>query len=107
MLASEPAESPEALDLAAVALTAADIERYLDSRARLMRWGWPEADAEAMADKLVRRDRDADSRVICGECRHYRPGRCRNHRRAGLHAPDVGRDLAALPQSCPGFEILG
>lgn len=97
----------EDLDLSAVAWTDADIARYLDCRARLLRWGWAEPDAEALADKLVRRDREQDERVSCTDCRHYRPGRCGKHRRAGLHAPDVGRDLAALPQSCPGFETVG
>ena len=106
MLASEPAEKPEALDVAAVAWTDIDIARFLDRRARLLRWGWPEPDAEKLADRLVRRDREADPRVSCTDCRHYRPGRCGNHRRAGLQAPDVGRDLAATLQQCPGFETV-
>ena len=95
MTMSEPA--PEPHDLAAVA-------RCLDRRARLMRWGWPEAEAEKLADRLVKRDREDDERVSCTDCRHYRPGRCGNHRRAGLNVPDVGRDLAAMLQRCPGFE---
>jgi hypothetical protein len=87
-----------------VAWTDADIARYLDRRARLMRWGWPEAEAESLAERLVRRDREADSRVSCADCRHYKPaGRCRNHKAAGLLSPDVGRDLAAMLQDCPGF----
>ena len=94
--ASEP-------DPAVIGWTDADIARFTDRRARLMRWGWPEAEAEKLADRLVQRDRDIDDRVSCTDCQHYRPGRCGNHRRAGLHAPDVGRDLAALLQRCPGF----
>lgn len=47
---------------------------------------------------------EPDARVTCLSCRHYRPGRCDNHRRARLSAPDVGRDLAGLLQHCPGFE---
>lgn len=105
--ASEPAESPEALDLAAVAWTDNDMTRFLDRRARLLRWGWAAEDAEKLAERLVRRDREQDERVNCTDCRHYRPGRCGNHRRAGLHAPEVGRDLAALLQRCPGFETVG
>ncbi|MDP1647981.1 MAG: hypothetical protein Q8M01_07255 [Rubrivivax sp.] len=104
MPASKPTESPEALDLAAVAWTDGDIARFLDRRARLLRWGWPEPEAEKLADRLVRRDREADDRVSCTDCRHYRPGRCGNHRQAGLHAPDVERDLAAMLQRCPGFD---
>lgn len=104
MPSSSRAEKIEALDLAAVAWTDGDIARFLDRRARLLRWGWPEHEAEALADRLVRRDREADPRVSCTDCRHYRPGRCGNHRRAGLNVADVGRDLAAMLQRCPGFE---
>jgi hypothetical protein len=89
--------------------TDADIARFLDRRARLMRWGWPAAEAEALAERLVIRDRssergDTDDRASCTDCRHYQPGRCHNHRHAGLHGQDVGRDLASLLQRCAGFE---
>lgn len=87
-----------------VGWTDADIARFLDRRARLMRWGWPEAEAEQLADRLVQRDREHDARVSCTDCTHYRPGRCVNYQRAGLHAPDVGRDLASRLQRCPGFQ---
>ena len=103
MLASRPAEKPEALDLSAVAWTDSDIAGFLGRRARLLRWGWPEADAETLAERLVKRDREHDERVSCADCRHYQPGRCGNHRSAGLNVADVGRDLAALLQRCPGF----
>ena len=82
----------------------ADIARFLDRQARLLRWGWPERDAETVAERLVRRDIEGDDRVSCTDCRHYRPGRCGCHARAGLQRPDVGRDLATLLQRCPGFE---
>jgi hypothetical protein len=95
--------APEALDLDAVAWSADDIERFLDRRTRLLRWGWAEPEAERLAERLVIRDREADPRVSCTDCKHYRVGLCGNHRRAGLQAPDVGRDLAALLQRCPGF----
>lgn len=103
VLASNPAEKPAALDLAGEAWKDGDIVRFLDRRSRLLRWGWPEPEAEALADRLARRDREADPRVSCTDCRHYRPGRCGNHRRAGLNGADVGRDLAALLQRCPAF----
>ena len=99
---SSPAELGP--DLSAVAWTEGDIDRFLSRRARLLRWGWPEPEAEALADRLVRRDRDLDARVSCADCRHYRPDRCSNHRRAGLSTPDVGRVLAGLLQRCPGFK---
>ncbi len=75
---------------------------FLERRARLLRWGWPKDDAEALAERLTMRDHD-DDRMSCTDCRHYRPGRCGNHRRAGLNAADVGRDMAAMLQRCPAF----
>lgn len=73
---------------------------------RLLRWGWPSELAEATADRVARRAADDDRRT-CYECQHYAPGRCRHHKSAGLRHPDVGRDLASLPQRCPGFGELG
>ncbi|MEQ1806496.1 MAG: hypothetical protein ABL900_14070 [Burkholderiaceae bacterium] len=105
MLRDGEPKKPEALDLAAVAATDADISVFLDRRARLMRWGWAEPEAERLAKRLVRRDREQDDRVSCPDCQHYRPSRCGNHRRAGLNVADLGRDLAALLQRCPGFQI--
>jgi hypothetical protein len=89
--------------LSTVACTDTDVARFLDRRARLLRWGWAEPDADALAERLVRRDREADPRVSCADCQHYRPGRCGNHRRAGLGSDEVGRDLAGLLQRCDGF----
>jgi len=84
----------------------ADIARFLARRARLQRWGWSADQAEALADRLTCRDvAGDDDRVSCTDCRHYRPGRCGNHRRAGLHLAELGRDLAGLLQRCPGFQF--
>ena len=83
----------------------ADIERFQDRRARLLRWGWPEPQAERLAERLVQRHREHDVRVSCTECRHYRPGRCGNHKAAMLCTSEVGRDLAALLQRCPGYQV--
>ena len=94
----------ESLDLSAVAWTDGDIARFLDRRARLLRWGWPEPEAEKLADRLVKRDREADPRVSCTDCRHYRPGRCGDHRAAGLDSAELGTELAAMLQRCPGFQ---
>lgn len=94
-------------DLAATAWTDLDISRFLDRRARLLRWGWPEPEAENLAERLTLRDRVADQRVTCIECSNYKPGRCGNHRRAGLMVAEVGRDLAAMLQRCPGYQPVG
>lgn len=71
--------------------------------ARLIRWGWQHAEAQAQADRLRDRDEHADFRHLCIECRHYRPGRCGNHRAAALCSADVGHDLATMFQDCAGF----
>jgi hypothetical protein len=93
--------------LPAVCWADADIERFQSRRDRLMRWGWAEPEAEALAERLVKRDREQDDdRVSCADCRHCRPGRCCNHRRAGLHSPDIGRPLMALLQRCRGFACI-
>lgn len=102
-----PTATPAGPDLAAVAWTDGDIAAFIARRARLVRWGWPEAEAEWLAERLVIRDREADARVSCTDCRHYRPGRCGNHRRAGLQSAELGRDLAGMPQRCPGFQSEG
>ncbi len=53
---------------------------------------------------------NADDRVTCTSCRHYRPsssmwpGQCGNHRAARLLTPVIGKYLASLPQRCHGFK---
>lgn len=81
----------------------ADIAHFKARRDRLIRWGYTAADAEALADRLTRRDLTDDDRVSCVDCAQHRPGRCGNHRRAGLHTSELSRDLAITLQRCPGF----
>lgn len=71
--------------------------------ALFMRRGLEASDADDLAERLHLRDATGDDRRLCLECRHYRPGKCVNHRRAGLASADVGHDLVALAQRCPGF----
>lgn len=83
----------------------ADIARFQARQRRLQRWGWPADQAEVLADRLTCRDvLGNDDRVCCVDCRHYRPGRCGNHRHAGLLSAELGRDLAGRLQRCPGFQ---
>ena len=98
-VSSNPAPDP----LALVAWTEADIARFTARRGRLIRWRNSVSDAEALAERLTLRDRAGDDRVSCTDCRHFRPGRCSNHRAARLNSPEMGRDLAELLQRCPGF----
>ena len=102
---STSALPPPSGDIGPPAWTARDIARFLARRDRLMRWGWTESEADAVAARLTRRDLEAgDDRVACIACRHYEHGRCAQHRAAGLQADAVGRDLAVLPQRCPAHE---
>lgn len=83
-------------------------DRLAERLNRLLRWGWSEPDARALVERLARRDREhaagnPDVRVVCAvDCGHYQPGRCGNHRAAGLLTSIIGPDLAVLPQRCPG-----
>lgn len=96
--------SPATEFMAPVAWTDADIARFTARRDRLIHREWSTIEAEAMAERLTQGDRAGDERVSCLDCKHYRPGRCGNHRAARLTSPEVGRDLAALPQHCHGFQ---
>ena len=80
------------------------IEHFVARVTRLIRLGLNVTDADDLAERLHLRDVQHDDRSMCLECRHYRPGRCSNHRRAGLNVRDVGRDFAAMLQRCPGFD---
>ena len=82
----------------------AEIARFVARVALFMRRGINATDADDLAERLTLRDRDADDRVICAECRHYLPGRCGNHRSALMTTADIGRDLAAMLRRCAGFD---
>lgn len=82
----------------------AAIARFQARLQRLARLDFAAADAEDLAERLHLRDVEGDDRTLCVECSHYRPGRCGNHRGAGLQASDVGRDLAGMLQRCPGHQ---
>ncbi len=68
--------------------------------------------AEVLADRLVQRDRNANDRRLCLECRHLSgrgtgPRRCGNWHKArvALRAQDaeLPRAFIQLPQRCDGF----
>jgi hypothetical protein len=74
--------------------------------------GLDELNAEALADKLVLRDRGRDDRNVCYECR-YMKGisslRCENWRLAGIAMKSsdafLGKDFAMMLQRCHGFGL--
>jgi hypothetical protein len=82
----------------------AEIATFTAHVTLFMRRGVSATDADDLAERLTLRDRDGDAQHACVECGHYRPGRCGNHRRAGLYSSDVGHNLSATLQRCPGFQ---
>lgn len=82
------------------------IARFQARVVRVVRLGFDAGDADDLAERLHLRDVEGDHRSLCIECLHYRPGRCGNHRAAGLQAADVGRDLASTMQHCGGFKEI-
>ena len=70
--------------------------------------GW--GAAEAVADRLVRRDRESDDRVVCLECVHYTKQWCANAKAAELSPSkssiQIPTDLISLLQRCPAFQAL-
>lgn len=87
------------------AMNTAEIERFT-ARVELFRRRGLAADlADAMADKLVRRDREADDRRLCLECANLHGRRCTAWQRAGIGDPDV-TDLRTKLQRCDAFELV-
>ena len=91
-----------------------EIELFNRRAALFARRGAGDVQAEAMADRLVRRDREEDDRHICHECRHLRGGlpglSCGNGRAAGfpiLTGMGLAGDFTAMLQRCTGFAAAG
>ena len=102
-----PPPAGDAPLLALVAWTDADMHRFIRRAAWLQRLrGIPPDEAEILAERLTLRDRAGDDRCLCVECRHHTPGRCRNHRAAGLNSGELAPELATTWQRCGGFSEL-
>lgn len=77
----------------------ARLERFTDK-------GMAYDEAEALADKLVQRDREGDDRRLCLECRHLQGAgrwRCGNWQQAGVAQQGLARDLVLMLQRCDGY----
>lgn len=96
------------------AMTGAEIDSFTARLVRFTDKGLILDDGEALAGKLVTRDRDADDRRLCLECAHLAgyagAWGCRNWQRAGvsIRAGDTGLpdDLARTLQRCDGSTTL-
>ena len=53
------------------AMNGVEIETFTARLYRFTDKGLPRSDGEALADKLVVRDREQDDRRVCLECRHF------------------------------------
>ena len=92
-----------------------EIELFNRRAALFVRRGANDVQAEALADRLVRRDREEDDRHLCHECRHLRGGLpgwlCGNGAAAGVPTSGWGAGLpapmVAQLQRCPGFAAAG
>lgn len=62
------------------------LTRFEARRARLMRWGYPEDEADRIAERLTQRDKDEDPRRLCLECSNLGDrGRCLAAARGHIH----------------------
>ena len=85
------------------AMTGAEIDRMVLRIERFVVRGLNLSDADALADKLVIRDRDGDERRTCLECANLSRRRCGQWQQAGIGGPEVSVDLVGLLQRCAGF----
>lgn len=97
------------------AMNGEEIDNFTARLARFAGKGVGQIDAECLADKLVIRDREADDRRLCLECKHLtgmsvKFWRCANWEAAGVahRARDMQlpADLVIKLQRCPGFVDL-
>ena len=93
------------------AMTGAELDTFTARLTLFTAKGITPSDGEALADKLVTRDRDSDDRRLCLECTHLaghaQTFGCRAWRRAGIaikaQAAGLPVDLVRTLQRCDGF----
>lgn len=95
-----------------MAMNSAEIDLFMARLDRFANKGLSLHERETLADKLVIRDREADDRLSCLECRHLSGTgraiwRCGNSQAAGvaIHPRDtqLPADWVMQLQRCPGF----
>lgn len=97
------------------AMNGEEIDNFTARLSRFADKGVNQIDAECLADKLVTRDREADDRRLCLECKHLTGSNVKFWRCANREAADVAHrardmqlpaDLVTKLQRCPGFADL-
>lgn len=110
-IAAEPAPDPDRWCWPhSTAMNTGEIDTFSVRLVRFISQGVSVSDAEALADRLVSRDRESDDRRLCLECLHLHAGggwRCGNWQRAGVatRARDatLAADFVNLLQRCDGL----
>lgn len=82
-----------------------EIATFVARHTRLLALGFSDGDADDLAERLVLRDRDGDTRRLCVECCNFRGGLCRQPKLAGVSA-EVGQ-MAFVSQRCSAFGPIG
>jgi len=94
------------------AMTGSEIDTFTARLSRFTDKGVIQSDAESLADKLVKRDRDSDDRRLCLECTHLggygrASWRCGNWQAAGVaisqRDSQLAADLVFKLQRCAGL----
>jgi hypothetical protein len=111
--ANDPAPDPDRWCWpASEAMNTREIDTFTARLARFTDKGLSIDDGEALADKLVMRDREQDTRRLCLECKHLGgwagSWRCGNWQAAqvAIRARDVQlpHELVTMLQHCTGFK---
>ena len=97
------------------AMTGAEVDNFKARLSKFGNKGLTATDCEALADKLVLCDREADDRRVCLECRNLSgygsaSWRCSNWKAAGVGASGLPFDVVLMLHRCDGFgnlNILG
>lgn len=84
------------------AMNTAEIDTFTGRLALFTGRGLRLTDAEALADKLVIRDRVGDDRRLCLECANLSGRRCGAWHQSGIGGPSVPIDLLDVLQRCGG-----
>lgn len=96
-----------------IAMNTGEIDLFLVRLEAFIAKGLNETNAEELADRLVRRDRESDDRRSCFECVHLKGFthlRCGNWKVARISSTEEGalrnKDDCMTLQRCDGFSVL-